>query len=452
MLLKKMNLVTTLGAFTIAAAMIAPVSMAQDDSAKASKPSEKAEKVDPLKEMKDEISRLSTEYQLQSQRQKNELAKMELEKQRLAAEASLAKAQHDAELAEMKNMLARLQAEAQLASAKQQQELASAKAEIETINTMTSLHDKRLSESMRETNEELKRLMTENSLLAQKVKHHQTVAAETSARFAAEMAEAQGQLSSREMRDKVKAKVVKDIEYRMNPLDGNTLYVTDRRIPLNGAIYSGTADFVNDRINYFNNQSTELPIFIVIDNCPGGSVMEGYRIVKAIQESPAPIHVVVKSFAASMAAVITTLADHSYAYPNAIILHHQMSSSMRGNLTQQAESLENGFEWSRRLADPVAEKMGVSPERFVELMYENNSDGDWEEFADVAIDLKWVNNVVQEIREEGILSQPTGSRSAMFMFMKEHEEVDASGNPYIKLPRLQPFDYYFMYDPDNYYR
>ena len=77
-----------------------------------------------------------------------------------------------------------------------------------------------------------------------------------------------------------------------------------------------------------------------IDRCPGGSVMEGYRIVKAMQASKAPIHVVVKSFAASMAAVITTLAVHSYAYPNAVILHHQMSTGANGNMTQIKEQVE----------------------------------------------------------------------------------------------------------------
>ena len=148
---------------------------------------------------------------------------------------------------------------------------------------------------------------------------------------------------------------------------------------------------------------------IEIDTNPGGLVMEGFRIVTAMQNSKAPVHVVVKSYAASMAAVITTLAEESYAYPNAIILHHQMSSGMRGNLTQQKEQLEEGFEWAKRLADPVAKKMGVSYDEFTELMYKNNSDGDWAEFANDAVKLKWVGQIVNEIREEGIVERPTGA-------------------------------------------
>ena len=40
-----------------------------------------------------------------------------------------------------------------------------------------------------------------------------------------------------------------------------------------------------------------------------------------------------------MAAVITTLAPHSYVYPNAVILHHQILSFSFGNLTEQKEQL-----------------------------------------------------------------------------------------------------------------
>ena len=129
-----------------------------------------------------------------------------------------------------------------------------------------------------------------------------------------------------------------------------------------------------------------------------------------------------------------------------------MSSGMRGNLTQQQEQLEDAFEWAKRLAVPVADKMGVSYERFVEMMYENNSDGDWEEFADVAQELKWVENIVQEIRELSHRDTPTSERGVSFFFMAEMEQRDEKGNAYVPLPRLRPFDHYFLYNPDGYFR
>ncbi|MCK5358885.1 MAG: ATP-dependent Clp protease proteolytic subunit, partial [Elusimicrobiales bacterium] len=239
--------------------------------------------------------------------------------------------------------------------------------------------------------------------------------------------------------------------YLLNPFKNGVLTISDRRIPLNGSIRRGVADFVTDRIHYFNNKSTKLPIFIVINNSPGGSVMEGFRILKAIETSQAPIHVVVKSYAASMAAAITTLAPHSYAYPNAIILHHQMSSGGWGNMTEMKEQLKNKLEWERRVATPIAKKMGLSLETFRKKMYENNSNADWQEFGDKAKKYKWVNNIAHELRETGLVKNPDASKPAKAK-TRLMEKIDDKGQPYVTLPRLSPFDFYYLYNPDNYYR
>ena len=271
-----------------------------------------------------------------------------------------------------------------------------------------------------------------------------------------EMKAYQTEISLREKREQWKSAITEPIGYTTEPYQDGVLRISDRRIDLNGPIYAGTDTHVCDRIHYYNNQSKTDPIFIVIDNSPGGSVMVGYRILKAMEASEAPIHVVVKSFAASMAACITTLADHSYAYPNAIILHHQMSAGASGNMTQIGEQYDRMKEWAKRLHNPLAAKMGVSPERFTEMMYEANSDGDWDEFATVAKELKWVDNIVEEIREDSIREQPTAQSSGFFFFQKELNKMKRTDPQtqmeYMQLPRLSPFDFYYIYNPDNYYR
>jgi ATP-dependent Clp protease protease subunit len=338
-----------------------------------------------------------------------------------------------------------------LRQAQRDQQLEEIQATIKAQQTEKQLKDLAHQEQLSELRAQAERLGAENALQAQELAVAQTQLQLLQQKNMTNIAEMDNLMKVRDTQDKVKSKVLSDLDYMTEPFQDGTLHVSDRRIALNGPIWTGTADYVTERIHFFNNQSKDYPIFIVIDDCPGGSVMEGYRIVKAMESSPAPVHVVVKSFAASMAAVITTLAEESYAYPNAIILHHQMSSGMRGNLTQQQEQLENGFEWAKRLADPVAEKMGVDYDEFVELMYENNSDGDWEEFADEAVELKWVNNVVHEIRENGIRDQPTSSRGGDFWFW-EYKETDEAGNTFIRMPALRPFDHYFIYDPYDFYR
>lgn len=249
-------------------------------------------------------------------------------------------------------------------------------------------------------------------------------------------------------------------QYLDKPLQADgTLVISDRRIALNGPITPKTADEITERINYYNNKDGEKPIFIVIDASPGGSVMAGYRILKSMEGSSAPIHVVVKSFAASMAASIATLAEESYAYPNAIILHHQISSTLmmaRLNLTEQKEFYEESQRWWERLAEPIANKMGVTTDQFIKEMYEKSSSGDWTEFADEAQKLKWINHVVERIQETSLLKDPdhkdakkTAGKSAQ---SGAEVERDENGHAVEYLPRLNPKDVYFLYNPDGYYR
>ena len=252
--------------------------------------------------------------------------------------------------------------------------------------------------------------------------------------------------------------------YPKDPLIGKKLVLSDRTIPLNGVITGKTADSIADRISYFNNRDPEAPIFIVIDDCPGGSVMAGYKILKAMHGSTAPVYTVVKSMAASMAACITTCAKRSFAYPNAVILHHQLSSIGMGNLTQQKEGVKQLEEWWKRLAEPVAQKMGLSREDFIKRMYVESSTGDWTEFGDNAAKLKWVDVIVDEIVETAQVRHPDAvsplnpaspQRSSLPGMPTQSELTegkDDHGRPTAVLPRLNPLDAYWLFNPDGYYR
>lgn len=307
--------------------------------------------------------------------------------------------------------------------------------------------------------EEKERLMQESDLskaraekLANDLKSMQTEAS-------LEITKLQNEIARIETEDKRDSYADSKPQYLKNPLrEDGTLIISDRRIPLNGPITPNTADYVTSRIQYWNNKNRELPIFIVIDSSPGGSVMAGYRILKAMESSDAPVHVVVKSFAASMAAGITTLAKESYAYPNAVILHHQISSVMMGqlNLTQQKEFHKESERWWARLGTPIAQKMGITADEMVKQMYSHNSNGDWSEFAEDAQKLKWVNHIVKGIEETSVTKDPdAASATSVASPAKPNafsEEIDSNGKPFTWLPRLDPLDVYFIHNPDGYYR
>lgn len=381
-----------------------------------------AQKLRPFSEEREEAA---ARYNALYEKQKLELAPLEFELKKAQIESNLQDEKFKRELAEMRQQRDRLRLDNEVAREKLIAE--QVKSDAEKL---------KLDAAIRDLDFQSRKLRADAELA-----DHKTVALKAD-------------LDLRSKKEAWKKEANRDPEYPLEPFKDGVLTISDRRVTLDGPIFYGVADYVTERIHYYNNKDEKLPIFIVIDSSPGGSVMEGYRIVKAMQASKAPVHVVVKSYAASMAAVITTLAPHSYVYPNAVVLHHQIRSFMGGNLTQQKEQLEILKEWYKRLAEPVAKKVGYSLDGWTKEMYKHSSDGDWQEFGDEAVRLKWADRVVHEVRETGIVKDPDEVKddAKPKKLLALAPSTDAQGRETVRLPRLQPFDAYWIYNPDQYYR
>lgn len=406
----------------------------------------------------------------------------------LLPESAPPPASEDPHVALMRKELSRLSlerdkltAENMIARAKLEKELADRRAEMEReklrLDEQRQKDDVRLAEERRKLEEQLvqlrmesERLAVENSIAKAKAEILATEQRIRETEAKARISELQARMETEDVEHAASNYAGTKPLWLEEPLQGDTLIISDRRISLNGPITMETAKFVSERVNYFNNKSPQLPIFLVIDNSPGGSVMAGYNILKSMESSEAPVYVVVKSFAASMAACITTCADRSFCYPNAVILHHQISGVAFGNLTSQRENLREVEEWWRRLAEPVARKMGLTTEEFIQKMYDQVKSGDWAEFGDKAQSLKWVDYVVKEIRETSLVKNPdavkpsAASTPAPAPIIRPSfgaeladspqlpEATDEKGQPFVRLSRLAPKDFYYLYNPDGYYR
>lgn len=238
--------------------------------------------------------------------------------------------------------------------------------------------------------------------------------------------------------------VNKQISYPVDPVVDGVLQISDRRISFNGVVNDALAKDVCERIAFYNALDSKAPIFIVIDRSPGGSVMSGYQILQAMEASRAPVYVVVKGYAASMAAIITTLAKRSYVYPQTVVLHHQASSNLSGNNTQLAQQLKWTKVWCDRIFIKVADKVGLSLDEFVSRMYQATVTGDWKVLGDEAVKLKWVTQVVERMSEEGVSSLPIPPTVETVHSLK----VSTSRQ---ELPPLNPFDVWWIYDPTTEY-
>ncbi|MCX5784494.1 MAG: ATP-dependent Clp protease proteolytic subunit [Elusimicrobia bacterium] len=426
-----------------------------------------------IAEMDAELDRLSTENKLSAEQYQSQIKILKADLEKAETENKLADEKHKAEISQLDNEYQKLTEQNKLAQEQTAAQLFKQNKELDTLTLENKIYSENNKKALQALSGQLDQLRLGNDLIAEQQRKQLTSdATEKSSlelelkrlevkerklnferlTFDSRMDKLKSDLELRGKKEEWKKQANTEPVYLDNPFRDGRLVVSDRRISLNGPIFTGAADYITERISYYNNISTS-PIFIVIDRSPGGSVMEGYRIIKAMQASRAPVSVVVKSFAASMAAVIATLAEKSYVYPNAILLHHQMSTVNWGNMTQLKEQLELAREWERRLHVPVAKKMGVSLDEFRKMMYEKNSNGDWEEFGDKAVNYHWATSVVNEIDETGFVKNPdenTGPSKTQEDIL--NEKTDEKGQRYVSLPRLEPFDFYFIYNPDRYFR
>ena len=420
---------------------------------------EQAKLQQTLADLQAQVTRLEMEARIIAGRQSVELAEMTLENQKL----TLARDRGNLELAEAMAQVTAEKQKLELEQALQQQRLSTELAELALQKQRLTAENEHAALVMAKealtfqaaeqaTSQELAAMEAEIKKI--NLQHQLAMVKLTNEHAAAQQALAEMQMKM-DLRDKAElshARTNKDVPYRMEPFVDGTLYVSDRRIDLGEVVIEGSGEYVADRIDFFNNQSTEAPIFLIIDDCVGGSVMEGSRIINAIKSSEAPVHVVVKTYAASMAAVILAHAEHSYALPGAIMMHHQMMSYAMGNATEVAEELEAMKKWQARLLQPLLTKMNLTPEEFTAKLYEKNSEGLWQVFGDEAVTLKWVNQLAVELREEGVTVRPEGGPPDPWYYDLFDFKEDEKGRPYVLLPRLRPMDFYFIYDPGNYYR
>ena len=390
------------------------------------------------------VSSLSKdEIEAELKKLSEETGKIHLEKSLIESRLALASAENEKAIQALtleKMVLDSARAER---AAKIAAEIADLEEERTEIERRLALENARATAALRAKQREL-------SLLEMAVREQQLEMNGESMRtqYVLSMAEKQEQLSN------LAPKAAVSPAYLKEPFVNGTLYISDRRVPLNGPITSESAQAVCEQLYFFNNQSTEYPIFIVIDNSPGGSVAAGYQIQKAMQSCKAPVYVVVKDFAASMAAVITTTAERSFCFANTRILHHQISTGVQGNLTVLREGVEMGELWYKRFGEPVAKKMGITLEEFTTQMYAHNSDGDWMEVGENAVELKWVDHVAERIEETSVISIASnpGQQSAPKM-PQMPEQKDAQGRRFVELPVLEnPFDFWAIYDKSDYYR
>jgi len=264
-------------------------------------------------------------------------------------------------------------------------------------------------------------------------------------------------VAARNKRENDAARVVDATAGRpADPLKDGVLRISDRRIVIDGLITDATAAGVIAKLNFFGVADPAAPVFVVMETVPGGSAMACYQIMKAIESSSAPVHVVAKGTVGGGAAALVAAAKYSYTLPNSRLVFQQAASPLRGTtLGSQQDSLRVAESWYARIHAAVAAKEGLEPAAFAAETYRHSAVGDWLEFGDKAVARKWVNTLVERIADESVTTLPAvvaPSTMASISRGGVAAAEDAAGRIYFALPPLSYGDQWMIFDPEHRYR
>ena len=224
------------------------------------------------------------------------------------------------------------------------------------------------------------------------------------------------------------------VQYLKNPLtkDGD-LILSDRQIKFGLVVDEEEGRNAERLIDFYNNDPEHkgYPIFLIFENgCYGGSCSVMQSLINKMLRSESPVFVVVKKFAYSAAAVITTCAVNSFIYEEAEMMHHQIQTIFHNeivNPTKLKEYSDLMKYYSRIYSDKMCSKLRVNLEEFVKKMYKNSCDGEgWFLMGEAAKKEKWVNNVIKSCRDTSIISKKEKEKNWLLDFVGLKQKIEKS--------------------------
>lgn len=111
---------------------------------------------------------------------------------------------------------------------------------------------------------------------------------------------------------------------------------------------------------------TEKAIYLVIDS-PGGSVIDGARIISAMESSKAPVNTICMSMCASMAAIIHQYGVKRLMVDRSFLMFHNAAAGLNGALPQMRTRLNFLERYVTKMDARIARRAGLSPEQFMSM-------------------------------------------------------------------------------------
>lgn len=132
------------------------------------------------------------------------------------------------------------------------------------------------------------------------------------------------------------------------------------------------------------------PIKIFIDTY-GGLVYQCFGLISVMNASKTPIHTIVTGCAMSCGFIIAIHGHRRFAYPNATLLYHQVSSGAVGKVADMEARLNQSKRLQKKIEDMVVERTKITKERLRQSYKERE---DWHIEAAEAKKLNCIDEII----------------------------------------------------------
>lgn len=138
---------------------------------------------------------------------------------------------------------------------------------------------------------------------------------------------------------------------------------------------------VNQAIHYLEQANAEgAKTIVMLLNTPGGSVLDGWRLARAMEDSPAPIVCVVDGWAASMGFYLLQSCDVRLMTKRSMLMAHEPSVRGGGGTEHDYREMMVMLEkMNRALAEHAAARMNMTVADFMARIRANDWWMNWDE-------------------------------------------------------------------------
>lgn len=138
------------------------------------------------------------------------------------------------------------------------------------------------------------------------------------------------------------------------------------------------------------------PIKIIIDSF-GGSLYCGMLLVNAIENSDTPVHTYCYSKAMSMGFIIFTVGHKRFASPNATLMYHDASITLRGTMEDIQQSTDQINKVIKRMDGVITAYTNIPQTKLDKVKKIKKN---WYIFGDDAIELGLVDELLESKRNK----------------------------------------------------